>query len=91
MKSILAIVFGISYFLSSVLFASLRAFNSNFYRDMSPGKLNHYELKIYNGDAKIRDRVLVFVRGILINFTTPHIFILAGIITFLVWLILIIF
>lgn len=87
-KDILAIVFGSSILAIPLFLAILASATKILYKTKSPVNMTHLEHKVLQGRATIRDRISLFANSLFISFVTPHVFIVAGVITLIAWVVL---
>jgi hypothetical protein len=79
-------IFGISLLVMVVIYALLSAFTSILYRNKNELQMSLLEMEILDGTASIGMRLRVLFRNLVAGFMFPPNYILAGIITFVVWL-----
>lgn len=84
-------VFFGSFFGLILIMAILEAFTSNFVRGQNPAKMNRYELKIWNGEATLIDRIWLFFTSVIRNLMAPFLMLPALVITFIAWIIIAVF
>ena len=80
-------VYLLSFFGVAFFYALLAATTTIFYRNKYPENLSHNERNILYKRATIIDRLSMFFGNLVTSIFAPPVYILAGIITFIIWLI----
>jgi len=86
-REALSIVFMFTFVIASVIYSFLSAFTSIFYRNKYAENLSRIEYEIRNGKAGIEKRVGLFFLSLFSCFMFPPIYIIAGLVTFVAYLI----
>ncbi|WP_041280325.1 hypothetical protein [Desulfosudis oleivorans] len=79
-------VFFISFVGVGLIYAIIAAFTKIFYKNKSIADLSLFELKVLDDEATVGGRLAGFVVNLFSSIIAPPIYILAGIITFIFWI-----
>lgn len=79
-------IFMISFGAIALVYAILAATTTIFYKNKSTEELSHYERNILYRRATIGDRIALFFGNLLLSFVAPAIYVTAGLITLVSWL-----
>jgi hypothetical protein len=69
------------------LYSIIAAFSSFFYRNKLPSELSVAESKILGGEANIGEKLSIFFVNLIGGFIAPPVWIIAGFITFFIYII----
>ncbi|MCK5604511.1 hypothetical protein KAR91_21660 [Candidatus Pacearchaeota archaeon] len=79
-------VFFISFVGVAFIYAITGAFTKIFYKNKSIADLSHFERNVLYDRATIGNRIALFVTNLFSSIIAPPVYILAGIITFIIWI-----
>ena len=65
----------------ALCYAFLSCYSSSFYKNIPPGRLNHSQLLVKQGNANIEQRFNVFVLSLLFSITHPRILLATSILS----------
>jgi hypothetical protein len=71
----------------AIIYSFLSVATTLFYDNKSPVELSEIERKILNGSASLKEKFKFFFLSIILSVFAPPVYILAGIITFIFWIV----
>ena len=82
----MALVFFLSFIGVALIYAIIGALTKIFYKNKSIADLSLLELNVLYDQATVGNRLALFVANLFSSIIAPPIYILAGVITFIFWI-----